>query len=218
MKKLLQFPKEKSKRAWALKKAEGQRLFLSMSLFSLILVAVFANEQMVRTERPIYLVSGNTQGPDRLDALNRAIASAQPVNVFRDLEWEHQLAKKLGREIEDGRQPASISQKITLMDDLRYGPLAGKYRIIASEQAGVAEIEYVDSSEITDKPVQIGDAASFLSKYRSLMGGGFETAALSYQGQGREEYQLLGADQNPVGRASVEFDGEGNLLKLSIQK
>lgn len=218
MKKVIPFPKEKSKRVWALKKLEGQRLFLSMSLFSLILVAVFANEQMMREQRPVYVVT-NMQGPDRLDALNRAIASAQPVNVFRDLEWEHQLAQRLGAPNAD-RQPASVSQKVTLMDDLRYGPLAGKYRIRSIDSVGapkVAEIEYIDSAEITDHPIHLSDAQAFLMKYRSLMKVEYAQAKLAYQADGQQSWQLIGHDQQLVGRAEIKYDSEGHFLGLAIQ-
>lgn len=219
MKKVIPFPKEKSKRVWALKKLEGQRLFLSMSLFSLILVAVFANEQMMRQERPVYVVT-NMQGPDRLDALNRAIASAQPVNVFRDLEWEHQLAQRLGSKAAADRQPASVSQRVTLMDDLRYGPLAGKYRIRSIQSVDapkVAEIEYIDSSEITDKPIHLSDAQAFLMKYRSLMNVDFAQAKLAYQADGQQSWQLIGQDQRLVGRAEIKYDSEGHFLGLAIK-
>lgn len=219
MKKVIPFPKEKSKRVWALKKLEGQRLFLSMSLFSLILVAVFTNEQMMRQERPVYVVT-NMQGPDRLDALNRAIASAQPVNVFRDLEWEHDLAERLGTSSSD-RQPASVSQKVTLMDDLRYGPLAGKYRIRSIDSVGapkVSEIEYIDSAEITDHPIHLSDAEAFLMKYRSLMNVEYAQAKLAYQADGQQSWQLLGPDQRLVGRAEIKYDSEGHFLGLAIEK
>lgn len=210
--------KEKKQGAWALKKLEGQRLFLSLSLFSLILVAVFANEQMMRQERPHY-VTTNMQGPDRLDALNRAIASAQPVNVFRDLEWEHQLAQRLGKEKTD-RQPASVSQKVTLMDDLRYGPLAGKYRIRSIQSVDdtkVTEIEYIDSAEITDQPIHLSDAQAFLMKYRSLMKVDYAQAKLAYQADGKQSWQLIGQDQQLVGRAEMKYDSEGHFLGLAIQ-
>lgn len=223
MKKVIPFPKEKSKRVWALKKLEGQRLILSMSLFSLVLVAIFANEQILRSERPLYVVT-NMQSPSRLDDLNRAIASAQPVNVFRDLEWEHQLAKRLsqesGAEGKSLRQPASVSQKVTLMDDLRYGPLAGKYRIRSIDSVGtprVAGIEYMDSNEVTDQPIRLLDAQEFLMKYRTLMNVEFERAGLSYQTDGQEEWQLFDQDQKMVGRAQFKYDSQGYFLGLSIQ-
>ena len=220
MKKVIQFPKEKSKRVWALKKLEGQRLFLTMSLFSLMLVAIFANEQMMRNERPVYVVT-NTEGPGRLDALNRAIASAQPINVFRDLEWEHQLAKRLGKDSDDSRKPASVSEKLTLMDDLRYGPLAGKYRIRSIDSVGaprVAEIEYVDSSEITDQPIHLQDTESFLMKYRELINVEYSRAGLAYQTEGQETWQLFDQEQKLVGRAHVKMDSQGHFLGLQFER
>lgn len=221
MKKVIPFPKEKSKKAWAMHKRDGQRLFLSMSLFSLILVAIFSSEQMMRLERPIYIVT-NTQGPAGLQDLNRAIASAQPVNVFRDLEWEHKLAKRLGADkAAPERAPASLSEKLTLMDDLRYGPLAGKYRIQASQTAEnprVSEIEYIDSSEVNDQPIHLGDTAGFLMKYRSLMNVDYSRTDLAYQADGREVYQLFDQDERLVGRANVKVDSEGKFLGLSLER
>lgn len=215
--KVISFPKEKAKKVTALKRLEGQRLFLTMSLFSLVLVAVFTNEKMMQAERPVYVVT-NFQGPNRLDELNRAIASAQPVNVFRDVEWEHRLAERLGQSEVD-RQPASVSEKITLLDEMRYGPLAGKYRIRSVASTGdsnVAEIEYIDSNEITDKPIQIKDAKAFLLKYRSLMKVKFEKVELAKKADGQEEWRLF-QDQKPVGQARFKLDGKGQLLGLFIE-
>jgi len=78
MKKVIPFPQARSKRVKALMKTEAQRLFLSMSLFSLILVAVFSNDHLMSSQRPVYLISDNTN-PLNVERLNRAIASAQPV-------------------------------------------------------------------------------------------------------------------------------------------
>lgn len=217
MRTVLQFPQGRSKRVRALMKSDAQRLFLSMSLMSLILVAVFANEQMVSNQRPIYLVSDNTNGAAQL---NRAIASAQPIQAFRDVEWEHSLAQRLGNKASD-RNPASISQHVTMMDDLKYGPLAGKYliRTLASQDlAKVNEIEYVDSNEITDSPIRLRDSKTFLMKYRGLMSVPYVNAELAYQSEGQEVWQLVDQQSQLVGRAKLSFDSHGNFLSMKFEK
>lgn len=221
MRKVLQFPKAQSKRAIALQKREAQRFFLGMSLFSLTLVAVFANEQIMKVERPVYVVT-NEFNPQSASQFDRAIASVQPVHVFRDLEWEHQLAKRLGsKTIDSGRSPASVSSRVTLMDDMKYGPLAGKYSIrsIASEgtETKVNEIEYVESDEITDRPVRITDTRDFLMKYKTLMKVQYANAELAYQTDKEEIWQLIDVGQNVIGRAHVSLDGKGQLLGLKVE-
>lgn len=220
MRKVLQFPKARSKRAIALQKVEAQRFFLGMSLFSLTLVAVFANEQIMKVERPAYVVSNEYDATGN-SKFARAIASAQPVHVFRDLEWEHQLAKRLGSTtIDSGRSPASISSRVTLMDDLKYGPLAGKYSIrsIASENSEnrVNEIEYIQSDEVTDRPVRLTDTRNFLMKYKSLMKVQYSNAELAYQTEKEEVWQLFDGGQNMVGRAHVALDSNGQLLSMRV--
>lgn len=219
MNQVLPFPKEKSKRVRQQNKAEGQRLFLTLSLFSFILVAVFSNEQVMKNQRPVYLISDNS--PRSIEQINRAIASAQPMNLFRDVEWEHQLAKRLADEAD--RAPASTAQKVTLMDHLRYGVLAGKYHIISSgselhsSTLKVREVEYVDSLEIADRPVRIQDHEGFLMEYRSLLPVEFKKTALAESKNGVETWSLISDRGEVVGTASLRFDDDGHFLGMKVQ-
>lgn len=222
MSQILQFPKDKSKRVRAQRKADGQKWFLTLSLFSFILVAVFSNEQMMKNQRPVYLISDNS--PRSLEQVNRAIASAQPLNLFRDVEWEHSLAKRLGEKDESNRMPASTAQKISLLDQLRYGVLAGKYRLISSgselqpDNMKLREIEYVESLEIADRPVQIEDHQKFLKQYGSLLPTGFSKSVLAKNERGEETWHLLSESGQIVGRATMRFDDGGHFLGLKVQE
>lgn len=217
---ILQFPKEKSKRVTRAlrKKNSRQGAFLTLSVFSFILIAVFSNEQMMKNQRPVYLISDNS--PRSLEQVNRAIASAQPMNMFRDIEWEHRLAERLGQ---TQRVPASTSQKLTMMDHLRYGVLAGKYRIISKgselnpSQLKLSEIEYIDSLEISDRPVQIEDHQRFLSRHADLLPEGFAKSVLQKNERGEEVWSLLSHDGKRVGTALMRFDDNGNFLGLKVQ-
>ncbi|PWU18484.1 MAG: hypothetical protein C5B49_07110 [Bdellovibrio sp.] len=226
MRKILPFPKERSQRARALIKSEAQRLFLSMSLLSLILVAVYSTDHMMKSQRPVYLIatqeSGSLSGPGSEEKLNRTVANFQPTEVFRDLDWERRLAERLGQN-DSERAPASISQRVTLMDELKYGPLAGKYLIRASAndakevKMDVAEIKYVESDEVSDQPIRISDAKAFLMKYRSLMKVPFANVELSYKSDGQEVWQLLDSHQAPMGRAKLTFDDQGRFVRMSLE-
>lgn len=216
MTQVLQFPKEKSKRVLKLKRVDGQRAFLTLSLFSFILVAVLSNEQVMKNQRPVYLISDNS--PRSIDKVNRAIASAQPMNLFRDVEWEHDLARRLAEK--DGRAPASASKSVTLMDHFRFGALAGKYRIITTGSdagsAKIGEVEYIDSLEIADRPVQIRDHGKFLMQYRSLLPVEFSSLELASKSEGAETWSLISDSGREVGRAALRFDENGNLLGLKV--
>ncbi len=222
MGKTLQFPQARSKRVRALVKTEANRLFLSMSLFSLILVAVFSSEQMVKMQRPIYIVSDNgvAQEVRGIAATGKAVELVErPSTDFRDLEWEHSLAERLGQKSE--RSPASISQNITLMDDMKYGPLAGKYAIrtmAKQDMSQISEIEYVSSDETTDSPIRLADSKTFLMKYRELMTIAYSNAELSYTSDGQEVWQLIDGKQNPVGRAKMSYDLKGNFVSVKFEK
>ena len=219
MNQILPFPKEKVKRVQQLRKAEGQRLFLIVSLFSFVLVAVLANEQVMKNQRPTYLISDNSERS--IEQVNRAIASAQPLNLFRDVQWEHELASRLAQK--EGRMPASMAQKVTALDHLRYGELAGKYRITSvgseSEPTGlkVKEIEYIDSAEITDRPVQISDHKNFLMEYSTLLPVFFKQTTLATSKDGLETWELLSDEGRVVGEASLRFDEGGRFLKMTVQ-
>ena len=219
MNQILPFPKEKVKRVQQLRKAEGQRLFLIVSLFSFVLVAVLANEQVMKNQRPTYLISDNSERG--IEQVNRAIASAQPLNLFRDVQWEHELASRLSKKEE--RMPASLAQKVTAMDHLRYGALAGKYRItsVGSElepaTLRVKEIEYIDSAEINDRPVQISDHKGFLIENASLLPVNFKQTTLATSQDGLETWVLLSDEGRVVGEAALRFDEGGRFLKMSVQ-
>lgn len=215
---ILQFPKEKSKRVQRLKKAEGQKLFLTLSLMSFILVAVLSNEHLMKQQRPVYLISDNST--HSIDQVNRAIASAQPMNLFRDVEWEHDLAKRLAAK--EDRQPASTPQKVTLFDELRYGVLAGKYRIISARDLDakgpqVKEVEYIDSQELADRPVQISDRREFLKSYGQLLPVQFAQATLAQTKDGVETWNLVSSEGKTVGEVQMRFDEAKHFLGLKVQ-
>jgi hypothetical protein len=215
---ILDFPKNRSQRAEKAKRAEARQAVLSLSIISLIMGAVLLNDALVARQRPTYLVSDN-MSPTRLQQLNRAIASAQPMNPFRDLEWEKRMAEKLAaRSPQDARTPASVSRHISALDDLRYGFLAGNYRLVdeqGEKHAGINEIEYVDPVDVTSKPVFI-EPEIFLQKYGALLAVDFDKYKPTVQENSTKEYELM-KDEKVVGRARFQLDGDGKFLRLKVR-
>lgn len=217
---VLSFPKNRMKQAEQMKKAEAKQVVLALSMVSLIMGAILLNDSYTGHNRPVYLVSENSSS--RIQQLNRAIASAEPMNPFRDLEWEKQLAKKLAvKPGAEDRTPASVSRRVSSVDELRYGPLAGNYRMVdavqTEAQAGIREIEYVDPVDVMAKPVFL-EPETFLSKYGSLLSVHFDTYhyKASVQESSTKEYELI-KDQKIVGVAQFQMDSDGKFLGLKVR-
>lgn len=215
---VLTFPKNRMKQAEKFKKAEAKQIFLSLSMVSLIMGALLLNDSLAGRNRPMYIVSENSSS--HLQQLNRAIASAQPMDPFRDLEWEKQIANKLSpNPAADDRTPASVSRRISSMDELRYGSLAGNYRLVDQAQteakAGIREIEYVDPVDVMSKPVFL-EPEAFLNKYGQLLSVSFDTYKASVQKDSTKEYELI-KDQKVVGVAQFQMDTDGKFLGLKVR-
>lgn len=215
---VIQFPARRSRRVIESTKAEGKQILMALSLVSLVLVAVFANEHVLKSQRPIYIVSDNVT-TESLQKLNRAIASARPWDSFRDVEWEHQLARRLGNTSgAGGRSPASFGRPVSDLDQVRFGALGGKYRISVKSVNGnekIDAIDYVESMDSSDRPQHL-DRAQFLRDYRSSFA--IEFTRPEYQGRtgSTEVYSLLDDARHEVGKAMVKIDEEEHFLALEF--
>jgi hypothetical protein len=223
MKNIISFPENRMKKVRKSDRIGARQAVLSLSVVSILMGALLINDSIGRSSRPIYIISDNIQSPDQIEKLNRAIASAQPMNPFRDLSWERNLAKRLGQEAElTERAPASVSRKISSIDQLRFGALAGKYHVVNQPASGVSskiqEIEYIDSNEVTDRPVYL-NPDQFLKEYGSLLAIDFllfDRANNPAQTQVRE-YRLLNGEKRVVGTAAFTMDDEGRFLALKVR-
>lgn len=218
MKKIIPFPEKRMRREKRLQRAEARTAVISLSVASLLLGAVFLNDQLAKQGKSSYLISDNGQ---RIDNLNRAIASAQPMNPFRDLEWEKELAERLAKENPSviGREPASVGRPVSSIDQLRFGTLAGKYRVedqsIQSETK-IKQIDYVQSDDVRDRAVYV-EPEIFLKDFGGLMAVNFAYFDAANPGQQNvREYRLMDSDKKVVGRAAFVMDEEGRFLSLKI--
>ncbi|MCE3009351.1 MAG: hypothetical protein ACK5P6_12145 [Pseudobdellovibrionaceae bacterium] len=201
-------------------KPEAQKVFLGIALIALVVSAVMTQEQKLNESRPFYMVSDS---PDRLKDLNRAIASAQPMNLIEDVEWEHRLAQKLGKENSlEARNPASQSRGLSSADQLRYGTLAGKYSIVhkldeQTKDQKIFQIEYVTSSELNDRPVFL-EPSEFLSDFKAHFAISFASFKLESEKAGQLVFQLQDQNQKSVGQAIFDTNDEGRFLKMRLSE
>lgn len=211
------------------KKAQAKKALASFSVVTLILGALILNETLSKSIRPVYIISDNGS---QIETLNRAIANAQPMNPFRDLEWEKALAKKLSQNPEssnnslEGRAPANVGRGVSAFDQLLFGPLAGKYHLqnqAESSPSGdssvkIKDIEYVQSSEATDRPV-ILNLDHFLRDYGNLLSVKFDAFDKANPNQTNvREYRLLNDKKKVVGMAAFVVDEDGRLLSLKVRE
>jgi hypothetical protein len=194
-------------------KKQVKKLALSFSILAIVVMALSLNEKINSANRPQYVLAGS---PDRLDKLNRAIASAEPVDIVEDVRWEHDLVGKL--DSVDHRQPASLGQRPSQIDDLRFGELAGKYRI-SEKSSHIQEIEYVDSTDVADRPIFVRDRGGFLQDHNSLFFVKFESLKREPASTAQSEiYRLFDKTGNPVGQAAFLLDDGGHFISLKVQE
>ena len=222
MKNVISFPEKQSRKARKQQKQGAQSIVLSFSLVTLMMGALMVNDNMTRTGRARYVVSDNTSSSE-IQNLNRAIASAHPMNPFRDIEWEKKLAERLAQDPIATRTPAAVGKTANTLEQLRFGLLAGKYRVIdqtvRAENAKVQEITYSDSDDTNDRPVFL-NPEEFLKNYGRLLSVNFESfdqANKTPQSATTHEYRLLGQDHKVVGTAAFEMNDEGRFMSLKIR-
>lgn len=223
MNNVISFPEKKMKKVKKFQKIEAKRAIASFSVVTLIMGALVLNETYSRSVRPIYVISDNGS---RIETLNRAIASAEPMNPFRDLEWEQSLAKKLGQspgaqtEARDTRIPASVGHGVSSLDQLRFGLLEGKYHLLdQTEDAStkINEIEFIESLEANDRRVQL-DPVQFLTKYGNLLSVKFDAFDKANPNQTNvREYRLLNGQKKVVGMAAFVIDDRDRFISLKVR-
>lgn len=218
---IIQFPKSKTTRVLSYQKSESKQILGALSLVSLVLVAIFANEQIVKSQRPIYVVSDNMNSSSMRD-LNRAIASSRPLNPLRDLEWEHQLAKKLGKGNADlgeesERAPASFGRQASHLDQIRFGVLAGKYRLSSDSSEKLKDIDYVESLDVGESP-QYLNRQTFLRDFRQEMSLSYSTFEFAGLKGTTEFYKLKDKKDQVVGQAQFVLDDQGRFLSFRLSE
>ncbi len=219
---IIGFPKRRSKNVENFAVAEAKQVFVSLSLVALVVASVIVNDQVLKEEKPLYLVSDN---PSQTLELNRAIASARPFNPFQEVKWEHDLAKKLADEPEVVlRYPASLAKKISALDQLRFGHLAGKYSILnvpvkssTGVDYAVEQISFIESQDTGDEPVSLSPT-EFFAKYGSILSVSFASYKMASKSEGQQIFELLNADKKSVGEVIFRTDEKDQFMGLQVRR
>jgi hypothetical protein len=204
--KVLEFPKSQSLRKRLLDRGHDQKAVLGLSIVSVLVVTVFLNEWIVKSQNSVNLI---VEG-------NRGIASFDDRDSVDGIKWEHELAQKLAQEKDAASSLLAV--KPTLKDELVFCFLEGKYKTHMVN----AKIEGFDFSDAQagDQPLVIKEKAEFLKIFKSVFSVGYVKVQLQIPEEGRadseEVYKRLNAANEDLGQARFRLDEQGRVLSLKI--
>ncbi len=201
--KVLEFPESKSVRKRLMDRNQDQKAVLGLSIVSVLVVSVFLNEWIVKSQAGIDAISG----------ANRGIASIEEVGAVESIQWEHELAQKLSQDKDTAK--GLLAAKPTLKDELVFGFLEGKYRTHLSENK-IQGFEFLDQKN-NEQPLVIKQKEEFLKIFRTVFSVTFAKVQLDKKESGFEVYKLLGSSNQTIGQAQFSLDDQGRVLSLKIQ-
>jgi len=201
--KVLEFPKAQSIRKRLLDRGQDQKAVLGLSLVSVLVMTVFLNEWIVKSQN----------GIENAASLGRGIASFEENNALENIQWEHDLAQRLSQEKDSAK--SLLAAKPTLKDELVFGFLEGKYSTRVSNNK-IESFEFADPMA-NEQPLIIKVKAEFLKIFKSVFSVNFAKVQLDRKEAKREVYKLLGAGNQSLGLALFDLDDQGRVLALKFR-
>jgi hypothetical protein len=192
-----------NKSPFNLNRTETKRALTLGGLGLILLVAVYANEGFVRA---------NSRG---LAGRGLASVNVDPAAAEREVHAEHVLAQRLASG--HTRQPSSLGQVPSQMEQLAFGELEGKYAIHL-DNSKIASIRFADSPDQSDRPKYITNWSGFLQEHRELFAVNFDHVTKGAQFQAQSPAYDLVQGTATVGRVEVQLDEYGRFLGLQIKK
>ena len=199
---VLEFPKAQSIRKRLMDRSQDQKAVLGLSIVSVLVMTVFLNEWIMKSQSGIDAVSGN----------NRGLASFEQLSSVESIQWEHELAQKLSQEKDVAK--SLLAAKPTLKDELVFGFLEGKYRTKMTNDR-IQSFEFTEAH--ADGPLVIKEKGEFLKIFKSVFTVAFAKVQLERREGKVEFYKLLSASNQSLGQAQFSLDDEGRVLSLVIQ-
>lgn len=200
--KVLEFPKSQSLRKRLLDRSQDQKAVLGLSLVSVLVMTVFLNEWIVKSQSSM----------DTLAGANRGLANFEDRENLEGIKWEHELAQQLAQDKMAAKSLLAV--KPTLKDELIFGFLEGKYRTHMVN----SRIESFDftSTQAGEQPLVIKEKGEFLKIFKSVFSLDYSKVQLQSRDDQQEVYKLLSASNKSLGQAQFQLDEQGRVLSLKI--
>jgi hypothetical protein len=199
---VLEFPKSHSLRKRLMDRGQDQKAVLGLSIISVLVMTVFMNEWIVKSQDRIDLMTGN-----------RGLASFEETSSVESIQWEHELAQKLSQDKDVAK--SLLAAKPTLKDELVFGFLEGKYRTRLANNK-IQSFEFSDL-QTNEQPLVIKQKDEFLKIFQSVFSISFAKVQLDRKDGKAEYYTLLSAANKALGKAQFDLDDQGRVLALKIQ-
>lgn len=191
--KVIEFPKDRSRRQRRFLFAQQQKNIFALSLLSVFVLSIMLNQLMLRQK--------TEQG--------RQIASLRPFEENKDLLWDQKMANLISH-APHGR-PAD---EPNLKDQILFGVFKGNYHLQIKE--GKIEAIVLNENSLT-QGVVLKNQDEFLNEFSRAFSRNFVNAVLTEKSNNSSNYQLLNSSGHVVGSATIETDDKGLVQKLVIK-
>lgn len=198
---VLDFPKSQTLRKRLMDRGQDQKAVLGLSIVSVLVMTVFLNEWIVKSQNGVNVVTGGRQ-----------VASFQDVNAIEDVQWEHELAQKLAQDNDTAK--SLLGAKPTLKDELVFGFLEGKYKTVVSKSK-IEGFEFA-TAKSGEEPLIIKEKEEFLKIFKTVFTVGFTKVQLDRKENDKVFYKLLSSSNKALGLAQFDLDSQGRVLSLKV--
>jgi hypothetical protein len=181
---------------------EHRKIAIAASLVSILVVVTLANNS---------LDSFRAKSVDK----GRGIANTEsPALNPESIRWEHRLAKDLATNKVHAQ--AQMGQPPSMLDELRFGVLEGKYAVVIGN-GRINKIEFLSDGSRKPKAIQHSE---FFNNYKALLGiSDIQTQKLSEKVVGNQvemKYQIRDKDLMTQAEVIITNDAYGRLIKMTI--
>jgi hypothetical protein len=157
-----------------------------------------------------------------LEMRSRGIASVNPKVEASAMspESSQELIQKMEHDVT--RSAASLGTSPSLLDQMRFGLLEGKYLVKLSTDQQVESVEFISFNAQEDRPKYLKEKEKFLSVYMELLGQkGAEVGDFHQSIDGdilKTDYTLLDQTKKQVSMVRFQDDSYGRLIRIDVER
>ena len=145
-----------------------------------------------------------------VQARSRQIASLNESEIKKEISWEQGWAKQVSAGTVKGKMAARPS----LQDELLYGALEGKYNV-QFHNGKIVSLELSETGSAS--PIAKINPLDFLQKYKGFFSDQLQSVKLTESNGEQLSFDLIGNNNQILGKALVELNSEGQVKKLNIK-
>lgn len=185
-----------------MERGQDQKAVLGLSIVSVLVVTVFLNEWVVKSQNAMNELSNSGRG----------LASFEEISSVESIQWEHELAQRLAQDKDAAKSILAV--KPTLKDELVFGFLEGKYKTSIHNNK-IQSFEF-SAAPHDEQPMVINEKSEFLNIFKSVFTINYAKVQFVQKEGNREIYRLLSASNKSLGQALFDLDDQGRVLALKI--